>query len=70
MAILVIGGILAAAGIAGVIYGNNLNHSLASQFQSLLSSGSTNPGTIWIVLGVVAIVLGVGLVVYYFLKNR
>lgn len=55
--------IIIIIGIVFLIYGNNLNTSLENQLESLLSSGSTNPGNIWMILG--GIVVGVGLIVLY-----
>ncbi len=49
-------------GIAAV-FGYVQNNSLSSQLTSLFSSGSLNPGTPFIVIGLVAIVLGVVLCV-------
>lgn len=57
------GGILIVVGVALLQYGNKLNNSLEAQFDSLLSSGSTNPGTPWLTLGAVGAVLGLILLV-------
>ena len=61
---ILVGGILTVLGIVSIIYGVNQNNSWSAQLLSVLSSRSTNPGTIWIVLGVIAIV--VGLIIIYF----
>lgn len=60
---LALGIILIVGGAISAIYGFISNNSLVAQFSSLLSSGSVNPGTIWIVIGVVAIILGIILAV-------
>lgn len=45
-------------GIISTIYGINLNNSLEAQLSAFFKSGSTNPGTIWIIVGATAIVIG------------
>lgn len=35
------------------------NNSLEAQFTSILSSGTANPGTIFIIIGVILLILGV-----------
>ena len=61
---MLIGGIiLIIAGAVSAIYGITLNNDLESQMQSLFMSGSTNPGTVWIIVGLVAAVIDVILAV-------
>lgn len=66
---LIIGIILAAAGAGSLIYGITQNNSASAQLSSLLGSGSTNPGTVYIVIGVIAVVIGIILLTMG-LKNR
>jgi hypothetical protein len=56
---LALGIILIIAGAGSAIYGFISNNSWESQLSSLLSSGSVNPGTMWIIIGVVAIIIGI-----------
>lgn len=49
-------------GIAAV-FGYMQNNSLESQLSSLFTSGAINPGTPFIVIGIVAVILGVVLCV-------
>jgi DNA-directed RNA polymerase subunit RPC12/RpoP len=54
----IFGVIFVLSGIGSIIYGVNLNNNLASQLKSLWNSGSTNPGTTYIIIGVIAIIVG------------
>lgn len=49
--------IIAGLGCAG--FGFIQNNSLEAQINSLLSSGTANPGTMFIIIGAVLIVVGV-----------
>lgn len=60
---LVIGLILVLGGLGSLIYGFMQNNSLEAQVASFLSSGTTNPGTMFIVIGVVAVLLGIVLMI-------
>ena len=60
---LIIGIILLLAGSGSLIYGITQNNSGSAQWKSLLSSGSTNPGTVFIVIGAIAAVVGLVLVI-------
>ena len=59
---IIIGLILIVAGVISAIYGSNLNNSISAQLTSLFSTGSTNPGTMFIVLGVIGMVVGLILI--------
>lgn len=60
---LIAGIILFIAGTISFFYGNSLNNSIESQLSSLLSSGSTNPGTIFVVIGSIVAVAGAVLII-------
>ena len=60
---LIIGAILLIAGTAGLIYGITQNNSVTAQWSALLSSGSANPGTIYIIIGVIVAIIGLVLLV-------
>jgi len=51
------------AGIVLAIIGFNKNSDPMAIAENVLKGGSANPGTIWIILGVVAILAGVVLLV-------
>ena len=55
----ILGIILIIAGIGCAGYGYMQNNSLEAQVNSSLSSGSVNPGTLFIVIGVVLLVVGI-----------
>ncbi|NLO48674.1 MAG: DUF3185 family protein [Clostridiales bacterium] len=60
---LIIGIILAVAGLISTIYGFTANNSWEAQLSSILSSGTANPGTIFIIIGIVALIAGIILIV-------
>ena len=55
----ILGIILAVAGVVCAGFGFMQNNSLEAQFNSLISSGTTNPGTIFLVIGVILLVVGI-----------
>jgi len=60
--------ILAIAGAGSLIYGIVLNNDINAQMNSVIMAGKTNPGTIWIVIGIIAII--VGIIVYLMQKKN
>ena len=58
----VFGIILAVLGAGSLIFGIVQNNSLEAQFSSFFSSGAVNPGTIWIVIGIIAALVGIVLI--------
>lgn len=66
---IIIGVILILAGLSSTVYGYMQNNNIDTQMMSIFSSGNANPGTMWIILGVVVIVIGV-LLVYGGLKKK
>ena len=50
-------------GLAGIIYGSYLNNDWEAQLESLFSYGSTNPGTLFIIIGGALIGVGVILII-------
>ena len=55
----ILGIILIIAGIGCAGYGYMQNNSLEAQVNSFLSSGSVNPGTLFIVIGVILLADGI-----------
>lgn len=55
---MIFGIILLILGVACAGYGYLQNNSIEAQLSSLLSTGTTNPGTIYIIIGVVVAVVG------------
>lgn len=55
----IFGIILAVLGAGPLIFGFVQNNSLEAQFTSFISSGTVNPGTTWIIIGVIAVILGI-----------
>ena len=54
-----LGILLVLVGLACAGYGFMQNNSLEAQFTSILSSGTANPGTIFIIIGVILLVVGI-----------
>ena len=65
----ILGIILIIAGIGCTGYGFMQNNSLEAQFTSIMSSGTANPGTMFIVIGVILLVVGIILCVVGKKKN-
>ncbi|MEG0833092.1 MAG: DUF3185 family protein [Oscillospiraceae bacterium] len=57
----IFGIVLLLGGIGLTVYGFVQNSSLEAQLGSFLSSGSVDPGTMFIVIGVVAALVGIAL---------
>ena len=55
---MILGAILLVLGVACAGYGYLQNNSIDAQLSSLLSTGTTNPGTIYIIIGAVVAVVG------------
>lgn len=66
---LALGIILLIAGLGSTIYGVIQNNSIEAQLTSLFSSGSTNPGTVFLIVGIAAAVIGVVLIVVSCVKR-
>lgn len=61
--------ILMLAGAASAVFGIMQNNDMELQMESIFSDGTANPGTVWIVIGAVALVVGVVLLVIHFTKK-
>lgn len=66
---IIAGAILLALGIGSTIYGFHLNNSMEAQLNALFSSGNVDPGTVWIVAGIIALVVGIVLLAFGITKN-
>lgn len=61
MVLMILGALLIAGGFASVIYGNFMNNDFSSQLAHYSSGG--DPGNIWMIFGVVAIIIGIIMVI-------
>ena len=61
MGLLIFGIIATVCGFASVIYGNYMNNDFSSQLAHYGSS--MEPGALWIIIGIAAIVIGVILII-------
>ena len=50
--------LFAGGGIGSIIYGCVINDSIEAQLESIWNNGTTDPGTPWIIIGVVTAVVG------------
>ncbi len=60
---IIAGAILLALGVGSTIYGFHLNNSVEAQLNALFSSGNVDPGTGWIIAGIIALIIGIVLLV-------
>ena len=67
---LILGLILAIAGIILLVYGNSQNNNIGAQLSSLFGSGKKNPGTPWMIFGGSALGLGGILLIKNMLFNK
>lgn len=66
-----LGGFLfTGGGVASIVYGNAMNNSIESQWNALWNNGSTDPGTIWIIIGVAVAVVGLIMLVSAFFTGE
>ena len=59
--LMILGALLIAGGFASVIYGNFMNNDFSSQLAHYSSGG--DPGNIWMIIGVIAILIGIVMVI-------
>ncbi len=67
---LVLSIILIVAGAGSLIFGYTQNNSLERQLETLFSTGNSNPGTTWIIIGAIAAVVGVILLIASMSKKK
>ena len=68
MLILGIIALLAGAGVA--IYGNMLNNDAEAQLKYLLETGKTNPGDMWLYIGIAVAVIGLVITIVSIIKKK
>ncbi len=66
---IIAGGLLIALGIGSTIYGFQLNSSIEAQLGALFGRGSVDPGTGWITIGILMLVVGIILVFFGMTKK-
>lgn len=66
---MIIGGVIAALGLGALIYGVHLNNDLVSVTASIVKNGNASPGTVWIIIGIIALLAGIGMIAYFWLKK-
>ncbi len=58
------------AGVVSLIVGASMNNSLEAQLSSLFGGGGVNPGTPWIIIGIIAAIVGLVLLVIGIMKKK
>jgi len=66
---IIIGILLLCGGGAAAIYGNNLNNSFDARWNALMNRGTTDPGSSYIIIGIILAVLGLVLLLYGLIKS-
>lgn len=66
---IILGIILICAGAASYIYGEQLNNNIGMQLESFFNTGSTNPGSIYVTIGIVVAVIGLIIAVIGIIKK-
>ena len=67
---MIIGFILVIIGAGICIYGNHLNNDIESQLLSVFEKGQTNPGNMFLIIGGVAVAVGVVLIVLRLIRRK
>ena len=62
--------ILAILGTVGLVCGTSMNNNMSMQMESLFSNGTTNPGSMFVVLGAIALILGIILFIAGIAKRK
>ncbi len=65
-----LGVLLALFGIMLIIMGNATNNDAINQLESFFNNGTTNPGDVYIIIGITLIIVGVILVIVGFYKDK
>ena len=67
---LILGALIFIVGGALAIYGLNLNQSFEAQLLNVFEKGALNPGNVWLIIGIIAAVLGLAAIVFAVLKKK
>jgi len=67
---IIAGIIMIVVGAVSLIYGIIQNNSLEARLEAFFSSGTTDPGTVWIVVGAIVAVVGVILLIVGLMKRK
>ena len=66
----ILGLISIIAGSVCAVYGNSLNNNVQAKLDSFLNNGSTNPGDIYLYIGIPLAIIGLGLFIAGLIKNN
>lgn len=58
MVMIILGIVLICVGAVSYIYGEQLNNNVGMQLESLFNTGSIDPGSIYVTIGIVVAVIG------------
>lgn len=69
MLFLILSIILYIIGVLGIIFGVALNNDPEAKLEYFLANGSTDPGTMWIIIGVVLLIVATIFLVLYIVRR-
>lgn len=61
--------LLMLAGAASIVMGITQNNDVERQLEAIFNDGVTNPGTVWIVIGAIVVVIGIILLIFHLKKK-
>lgn len=65
----IIGSLIIVLGIISAVYGNYLNNDFGTQLNNLFETGRTNPGDVFMIIGIGVGVVGLILLVIGLIKH-
>ena len=65
----IIGAFIIVLGIASAVYGNYLNNDFETQLGNLFETGRTNPGDVFMIIGIAVGVVGLILLIIGLIKH-
>lgn len=66
---IILGIVLMCVGVGAYIYGDQLNNNLGAQLENLFNTGTTNPGSVYITIGLVITIVGFILLIVGIVKR-
>jgi len=67
---LILGAIILILGGGLAVHGLSLNQNFEAQLNAIFENGATNPGNVWLIIGIIVAVLGIAAIVFAILKKK